>query len=60
MKLSPECMQPLGESIKGLMALKFLDLSATNLNGNNIHELLSIIDRFNFLRSIDLSYNSVK
>ena len=60
MKLSAECIQPLGESIRGLMGLKFLDLSATNLNGNNIHDLLGIIDRFNFLRSVNFSYNSMK
>lgn len=60
MKLSGECMKPLGEAIKGLPNLQFLNLSATNLNGHHIHELLTIINKFNCLKSIDLSYNSVK
>ena len=59
-KLSPSCVKPLGEAIKGLHRLEFLNLSANGLRGNEINEFLTIINRLNCLKSIDLSYNSVK
>ena len=58
--ISPDAIKPLGEAIKGLPNLQFLDLSATNMNGNDLNELLTIINRFNGLKSLDLSYNTVK
>ena len=53
-------MLPLAESIKSLKSLKFLDISATNLDGQDIYTILSKIDGENQLRPINLSYNTVK
>ena len=39
---------------------KFLNISDTDLDGHDIHSLLSQIDKRNQLRSINFSHNSVK
>jgi hypothetical protein len=60
LKLGSECIVALGMAIQSLPELKHLDVSATGLNGFDVHQLLSSIAPQNRLRSLNLSYNSAK
>ena len=43
LKLNTECLVPLAAAIKTLPTLKHLNISATGLNGHDIHDLLTTI-----------------
>ena len=60
MNLGQECIPPLVSVIKDLPFLNFLDVSATGLNGNHIQHLLSSLSNINCLKSLNLSFNSVR
>jgi len=43
LKLGRECINPLAMAVQSLPMLKHLDVSATGLNGHDMHQLLSSI-----------------
>lgn len=56
-KIDNNCVEQLGDTVKQLSNLTYLDISGNRLDAKDLKEFLEIIHRKNFLKWLNISFN---